>query len=111
MRARAWLAGILVAGGYAVVLAVLALTTVPSVPKPSVKTYSAYAITWKEGDGVRVIRVDGPRHEVNHDLKGDRLTPEQLAIQWQGLELDGTPIEEGEFHRREEKASSRFAKR
>jgi hypothetical protein len=39
------------------------------------------------------------RHaDVNRELKGDRLTPETLAIQYQGLLPDGTPIEEVEVH-------------
>lgn len=46
---------------------------------------------------------------VNRGLKGDRLTPETLAIQWQGLMPDGTPIEEYEFHQ-EEALSSMVAK-
>lgn len=49
--------------------------------------------------------------EVIRDLKGDRLTPETLAAQYQGLLPDGTPIEEKEFHDQEEAVSSALAKK
>lgn len=75
-------------------------------PDPVVLEQVAERFKSAAAHNAKMIHVD-----VNRDLKGDRLTPEALKIQYQGLEPDGTPVEEKVFHDEEERATSRSVKR